>query len=375
MDRKGFLIRLGFAAVASIAGLKSFGETKKKKRRKDFGLEPELVNPESTSIFFVGDLQRYTKDTVFQPVAEMVFAWMLKRRGYLNSKCALFTGDFVENNEYFPKPNFYEDVRDSKGQWEFISKLFGRLDGKIPYITCPGNHDYGIQCFENRNTHFNEVFKEGRNPLTDGMLLGMFPNAFGKLTRENACYELNLGGKWGSVIVFTLEFCPRDEVLQMVHDKCVGDFADKKVFVLLHDHLRMDGSRTKKPKFDYVNVNPKPEFNGGEDVWNKLIKTTPNIRLVLNGHASKNTTPIDDNSFFRSDKNDAGKDVFSMVFAQHGRPYDGHGADGWVRVLEFDPDGETVRVSTFSPYLFMSMDSKARSRPKNEKNEFSFKIQ
>ena len=84
---------------------------------------------------------------------------------------------------------------------------------------------------------------------------------------------------------------------------------------------------------------------------------------------------IDDNSYFRSDKNDAGKDVFSMVFAQHGRPNDGHGADGWVRILEFDPDGETVRVSTFSPYLFMSMDSKARSRPKNEKNEFSFKIQ
>jgi len=58
----------------------------------------------------------------------------------------------------------------------------------------------------------------------------------------------------------------------------------------------------------------------------------------------------------------------------HGnRPY-GHGCDGWLRVLEFLPDGKTIKVMTFSPYLFYSLHTKDISRANNSKNEFSFEI-
>ena len=77
----------------------------------------------------------------------------------------------------------------------------------------------------------------------------------------------------------------------------------------------------------------------------------------------------------KHEKNDFGKDVAQMVFAQHGRAHDGHGANGWLRTLEFLPDGKTVKVMTFSPYLFFSLDTKVQSCPRNQNNHFTFVIE
>ncbi len=381
MNRRFFTKIFGSSALLLLSKFNSSAKEKGKDivasttTNNNREIEPKLSDTKSSSIVFVGDIQRYCRDTVTQPIASMMFAWIAKTRKQLNTKCALFAGDLVEFNEE-AQYVFTDRGGDcsSKEMWQSVSDHFARLDNKVAYIACTGNHDYGRRNIEDRNTHFNEIFNTQRNRLSTQMLRGMCENKFGVPTFENAVFEVDLGGKWGRVMVFSIEFSPRKSVLEWVHKKATTEFANKTCFLLLHDYINMDGEFTKANK-RYKRLHKYPEdIIGGEDVWNNLVKKTPNLRLVLNGHASSPIPTIDANSAFRVDKNDAGKNVYSMVFAMHGDRRLAHGCDGWLRILEFLPDGKTVKVMTFSPYLFYSWHTKDISRADNAKNQFTFEI-
>ena len=381
MDRRIFTKIFGSSALLLLSKFDIFAKSNKEvktteRNKKNYRqIEPTRSNKNSTSIIFVGDIQRYCRDTVTHPIASMMFAWIAKTRKQLNTKCALFAGDLVEFNEE-SQYIFADRGGDcsSKEMWQSVSDHFARLDNKVAYIACTGNHDYGKRNIEDRNTHFNEIFNAQRNRLSTQMLRGMCENKFGVPTFENAVFEVDLGGKWGRVMVFSIEFSPRKSVLEWVHKKATTEFVDKTCILLIHDYINMDGEFTKANK-RYKRRHKYPEdIIGGEDVWNNLVKKTPNLRLVLNGHASSPIPTVDANSAFRVDKNDAGKNVYSMVFAMHGDRTYAHGCDGWLRILEFLPDGKTVKVMTFSPYLFYSLHTKDLSRADNAKNQFTFEI-
>ena len=88
----------------------------------------------------------------------------------------------------------------------------------------------------------------------------------------------------------------------------------------------------------------------------------PNIRLVICGHtgAPANTGNVEDDfrmsTAYRVDRNTAGKDVHQMMFNVQtlGGGWEGNGGDGWIRILEFMPDGRTVKVRTYSPLFGIS---------------------
>ena len=73
---------------------------------------------------------------------------------------------------------------------------------------------------------------------------------------------------------------------------------------------------------------------------------------------------------------DAGKNVQQMTFnaqAMGGGHY-GNGGDGWLRILEFLPNGKTVNVKTFSPFFAMSPRTKHLAWRKESFDEFSFEL-
>ena len=55
----------------------------------------------------------------------------------------------------------------------------------------------------------------------------------------------------------------------------------------------------------------------------------------------------------RCDKNIAGKNVFQMMFnAQtEGGGWHGNGGDGWLRIMEFMPDGKTIKIKNILTFL------------------------
>ena len=139
--------------------------------------------------------------------------------------------------------------------------------------------------------------------------------------------------------------------------------------MLTHSYLNSNSERITKSGY------PVADKNEGEAVWQKLIYPSSNIELVLCGHIA---SPDDftRHTGFRTDKNTAGKDVHQMLFNAQalGGGWHGNGGDGWLRILEFLPDGKTVKVSTFSPLFAISQTTREHAWEKASYNEFEFKF-
>jgi hypothetical protein len=147
-----------------------------------------------------------------------------------------------------------------------------------------------------------------------------------------------------------LEFAPRDEVLEWAKSLAISErFENHKVFVLTHSYLRWDGSIIEKESYG---VSPA---NYGKVIWEKLLYPCKNIRMLICGHYCS-TKGFVYNVGQRCDKNIAGKNVFQMMFnAQtEGGGWHGNGGDGWLRIMEFMPDGKTIKIKTFSPFFAIS---------------------
>ena len=114
---------------------------------------PSLEQEGSFSMIMIPDPQSQTKFAANQPLFELMTAWVAQNVERLNIRAALFTGDMVEQNDQItggdPK-HFHNGDQTSVQQWAAVSRALERLDGRIPYIVCQGNHDVGYVAAENR---------------------------------------------------------------------------------------------------------------------------------------------------------------------------------------------------------------------------------
>ena len=298
------------------------------------------------SLILYPDPQNYNKYAANQPIFELMTAWTAENVDDLGVKAVLCTGDLVEQNELLT-PDGKNGDRTSAQQWEAASNAFKRLDNVVPYILCGGNHDYGYVRAENRMTNLPKYFPVERNSLWQDCLVSVCNNFYGVPTLENAAYEFH-DANWGDLLVIAAEFAPRDEVLEWAGKLC-SKYKDHKVIFLTHSYMRAQGEIVQSESYG---VSPA---NYGQAIWDKLVFPSSNIRLVLCGHYS-DARGGKYNVAFRSDKNQAGDEVFQMLFNAQtdGGGWQGNGGDGWLRILEFLPDGKTVSVKTFSPLFAFS---------------------
>lgn len=322
----------------------------------------------------VPDPQGYTKFKRNQPLLDLMTNWIEDNRQKLNIGMVLCTGDLVEQNYITELPKENGDQL-STSQWECVSKAFGKLDGKVPYILCTGNHDYGTSATENRYSQFNSYFPPGKNPLNEKILVEMAPNAEGVKTLENACYEFKPAfGK--PMLIFSLEYAPRRAVVEWAKSLAAKpEYQDHTGLVLTHSYMRS----TKKENQRIVSEDYPPGFTDitlGEQLWQRLIQPASNMQLVICGHIIDQANHAG-HVGFRTDKNKVGKVVNQMLFnAQNeGGNWKGNGGDGWLRILEFLPDKRTVKVRTFSP-LFAASPSTAHLAWRTEEfDEFEFYLE
>ena len=342
---------------------------------------PALENPQSWTMVIVPDIQTYIKQIENQGILDMMLAWIVRRRAEMNIQQVLFTGDLVYYNATGRVVK--QDGRIYGGrmtdlvcdeQWKATSRILKRLDGEVPYILCTGNHDYGRRSAENRITGFNAHFPSDRNPLTRRQLVECGPNSFGIRTMENSAYEFTAPHPDNrKFLVITLQFAPTDADLAWA--KSVADnprFANHIGIVLTHSYIYGNGKRIEKENYALS----KQGGNPGEGIFQKLVKPVKNIRLVVCGHVCKpDSWPHAVG--FSMDKNASGKSVAQLVFNTQaiGGGFSGSGGDGWLRLLEFMPDGKTVKARTFSPYFYRSPSTRHLAWKTDAANCFSFVIE
>jgi hypothetical protein len=329
---------------------------------------PALSTTEAWSMVLLPDPQTYSKFGRNQPVFELMTSWISENIQPLNIQMVLCTGDLVEHNEYI-NPDGVVANQPSKKQWESVSRAFGRLDGRVPYVTALGNHDYGYKSIENRTSHFNSYFPVDKNFKNQDILREVGMNAQGIPTLENAAFEFT-SPHGRKILVLSLEFAPRDTTIDWAIGVVSQDkYKDHTVIVLTHSYMNSKNDHIVKENY------PIENGNYGQALFEKLIKPSKNIQLVLAGHIGAPDKP-EEHIAFRTDTNAAGQKIQQMVFNAQalGGGWMGNGGDGWLRILEFLPDNKTVTVKTFSPLFAISPTTQKHAWRTEAVDEFSFEL-
>ena len=353
--------------LATILSFSAIAQTQEEMSTlKDLG-EAKLSDSNSTSLIVFGDTQTYTQFAINQPILDMMAEWVVANRNKLNIKGLLCTGDLVQYNGILTERPHISDQTNTQ-MWKAIKRSFSKFNNLIPYIVTTGNHDYGYKWSETEQTYFSQYFDASDSRLNREMLIATAPNRAGIHTLENSVHLLNIGGKWDKILVITLEFKPREEILiwaKSILDK--KEYAQTRAIVLTHHFLNNDATISKREGYKMSGVCP-------QEIWDKLISKCPNVVMTLSGHVT--STSFEKSSVCNTFTNDAGGKVFSMMFNPQklGGGYTGNGGDGWIRILELLPDGETVKASTYSPLFGISPLTKNISWRTAPCDMFEFKL-
>lgn len=332
---------------------------------------PELVNlddKESWTMVIVPDPQSYVKFNRNQPLLDLQMQWIKDNTDRLNIGMVLCTGDLVEQNNILV-PDGVNGNQTSLEQWNAVSRSFAILDTVVACIHCTGNHDYGVKSSENRYTQFNSFFPVQRNKATQSMLRGMIPNAEGALTMENAWFEF-VSPHGVKFLIVTLEFNPRAAVVEQAKEVVNREeYKDHRVIYLTHSYLSATGERFVKENY------PLEDVTHGEKLWTDLVQPAVNSAMVICGHDAIDFT-FRGHVGYKESKNAAGKTVYEMMYNAQalGGGWHGNGGDGWLRILEFLPDGKTVRVKTFSPLFGISPETAHMAFRTEAFDQFEFKL-
>lgn len=328
----------------------------------------------------IPDIQNYVKWSRNQPILDLMMKWIEENIDTLNIRMVVCVGDLVQNNEKIT--NDYDGNQTTKQQWKAASEAFAILDGKVPYIAAAGNHEYSIDRQGNRSSHYSEYFTSDRNHLNQKILVQNSRNEQEMPTIENSAYEIKgLNGR--DYLFLTVEYSPRDTVLAWAKKvTSMEQYKNHRVVLITHNYLSAkDEHTTSIPGWllwEPYNINNEiqrspritlPNANNGRQIWQKLVEPASNIELVLSGHVP--------GEGYRSDKNVAGKMVHQIMFDTQdlgGGHRRGNGGDGWIRILEFFPDGKTMKVKTFSPLFGISPITQQHAWKKDGRNEFTVKF-
>ncbi len=352
---------------------------------KDAYVEPALLQEGGWTMVVIPDPQAYTRYGRNQGIFELMTAWIAENKEKLNIQQVICVGDLVESNNLQKGDGKFAN-QTSREMWTASSRAFERLDGIYPYVNVTGNHDYGPYIYPdgnhygtrsslNRETQFNDYFPPERNSALKGVLFDMFENAYGVKTLENAAYQFK-GTDGQRIVVVALEFAPRAETLAWAKEVFERpENVDAFGIVVTHSYMGPYTEDCRLIKSEGYGLS-KEGGRPGQAIWDELVNTTANIRMVICGHEST-ADNMDGCTGFRVDKNEAGRNVVQVICDMQamGGGWEGNGGDGWLQLFEFSRDMKTVKVRTFSPLFAISPTTREHAWYHNDKQEFEFSIE
>jgi len=260
--------------------------------------------------------------------------WIKNNKDAFNIQVVLHEGDIVNRNS-----GTADNGVTAVEQWQSARNAMSTLNGEVPYIMATGNHDYGTTNSQTRDTKFNTYFKATDNslvnPATGGILKGVMTP--GEL--QNAYFEFTApDGR--EMLIFSLEFWPRQQAVDWANSiASQPQYADHTAVLLTHSYI---GSANQRWDIGPDEYGMGPDGNDGVELWNELVKVNGNFEMTFNGHIGG------DQVGYRVDANNTGVDVHQMLLNSQ---FETNAGNGWLRVVEFLEDGQTVRVRTYSPHF------------------------
>ena len=293
---------------------------------------PTTLQPGSATVVVFPDTQNYS----FQQegfdggaIFRKQTSWANDNLSSLSTVFMFNVGDIVEHNV--------------ASEWMTAVDAFSLLSPQQPFLLSTGNHDHGPNgAGSTRGTAFDQFF-----PTQRFRSMATFGGALD--TAENSYHLVEiLGQPW---IVLGLEWAPRNSTLEWARGVLASN-PGRRAIVSTHAYMFFDEtrydykarSRTQSwnPHWYFGNTAEGAMVNDGQEIWEKLISISPNVRFVVSGHVAKEGIGR------MVSKNVAGHDVHQLAFNYQDYPM---GGSGYLRIFEFLADKKTVRVRTYSPHL------------------------
>ena len=331
LNRRDVLRTASIGALGSFLPNASFGQDKAEPYGDAVLVdgEPDKPTKGSFTIAVLPDTQNYSEKYPQHYMAQT--RWIAEHCKDRNIACVLHLGDVTNRN--------------STSEWENAVAAMNQLDGHVPYFMVPGNHDYSDKgSCKDRECGFTSAFPvdKFRDLATFGGVYDREPDRM-----ENSYHLFTAGGR--DFLSLCLEFGPRRDVVRWANE-VVSQHPKRAAILTTHAYVYFDSSRYDwKINGTKQNWNPHSygvakatnnDVSDGEELWNGLVAKHENFILTLNGHV------LADGLGRLVSQTPAKRDVHQMLVNYQMRP---QGGDGWLRLLEFQSDGKTLKVHDYSP--------------------------
>ena len=252
---------------------------------------------EDFTVVVLPDTQFYSEG--YPAIFDNQTSWIVEEAENLNILFVTHEGDIINQAGVL-------------AQWQNANGSLSKLNDQVSWAVLPGNHDFASGgSLTNYDTFFGYSRFVGKSGY-GGHYLSSNANNF----------ELFSGGG-DDYLIFHFQYRPSDAVLAWANTTLAG-FPDRRVIVVTHDYMNVDGSRTTE----------------GNHIWNSFVAPhSDQVVLVLCGHNHGEAKREDIVNGFS---------VPQLLADYQSRT---NGGNGFLRILKFSPSQDKIYVSTFSPYL------------------------
>jgi hypothetical protein len=285
------------------------------------GIAPSALAASPFTIAVLPDTQYYSQNNIANPNSSLFHDqvdWLLGHRESLNLKFVTHLGDVV---------NVAGAAGSASGQWAVAQSAMARLkDSTLPFNILPGNHDWTSTAGTGSIEHYRSRFGDQANYFQGkSWFLGYDPRGVNSaaLFDTPAGPMLNISLEFNATSPTSINGAPSSPIAwaQSVIN------ANKGVPTIISTHNA---------------INPGSGRDGfGQSLFKQLVRDNNQVFMVLNGHYTGN-----DNEQDLTSLNSYGRVVF-----ERGVDYqnNANGGDGWMNLIEFDPDAKKIRLATYSP--------------------------
>ncbi|WP_409342254.1 FIMAH domain-containing protein [Paenibacillus sp. MBLB4367] len=210
-----------------------------------------------------------------------------------------------------------------KGQWERADKFMKVVeDAQIPWGLVAGNHDVfdGGATSVPDYSEFSKYF--GENRFKDKPY-------YGESYKDNKGHYDLISASGNDFIFVYMGWGMNDEDMGWMNN-VLKQYPDRKAVIVVHEYLQNNATRSAT----------------GNQIYQKVVVPNPNVWMVMSGHftgSALRTDQLDDNKDGQPDRK-----VYQILNDYQGIP---NGGNGYLKLLHFDTETDTVYVNTYSPYL------------------------